>query len=485
MKNLNVLLACFLLNFVALAQSPAGKSLFIDYSQYQTDGLLRYVNCGNDNSLNPGDSLSMEVWIKVSQQSVNDNVKILGKVGPQFNSGYLLGKEASELYAEVWNPVTRELKAGFMSPMAHWAHMVCTFAKGGKMKAYLNGVFVGESNAGSNGIEENSNDLIIGIAPWDLANFQFFGEIDNVRLWNKELSENEITYLMHRNLSGLENGLMAYYEFEDNTNDLSPNQNDGTVQNMTTDNFSNSMAVIADSITENLNDVRAVWLGLSTGTPTVSQLTDFGLTLSADVYGDEHLLFAHNGSVGTSVEDLPSVTTTNFIRAARTWYLQSEGLSIANLNFSLSNTADGGDELNDAYEAEQYVLLYRSNLNEEFQAIKAGNIKISDVISFESVSVQTGYYSIAVGDEALEDLLSISQNSFFDGFIYPNPNSGVFTIKNSQPATIQIYNTLGERILQYPETSSQIVNMQNYSKGVYFIYLISDREKLYKRILIQ
>ena len=91
--------------------------MFIDYSQYQTDGLLRYVNCGADNSLNPGDSLSMEAWIKVSQQSVNDNVKILGKVGPEFNSGYLLGKEASELYAEVWNPTTRELKAGFMPPM--------------------------------------------------------------------------------------------------------------------------------------------------------------------------------------------------------------------------------------------------------------------------------------------------------------------------------------------------------------------------------
>ena len=168
MKKITLQIFAVLLCLSVQAQSPAGKSLLIDYQQFQIDGLLRYVDCGNNDILNPGDSLTMEAWVKVSQQSVNDNIKIFGKFGLD-NTGYLFGKEASELYCEMWTPSQKEIKAGFMPPVAHWAHMVCTFAKGGAIKAYVNGILVGEQNAGNNGIATSDNNLIIGIAPWGLS----------------------------------------------------------------------------------------------------------------------------------------------------------------------------------------------------------------------------------------------------------------------------------------------------------------------------
>ena len=483
MKKIILQLLSVFLSTSAIAQSPAGTSLYIDYDQYQSDGLLRYTNCGNNDILNPGDYLSMEAWVKVSSQSVNDNIKIFGKFGLD-NTGYLFGKEASELYCEMWTPSQKEIKAGFLPPMEHWAHMVCTFAKGGQIKAYVNGLLVGEQNAGNNGIAPSTNNLIIGIAPWDLSSFQYFGALDNIRIWNKELSANEVRYNMHHLLEGTEEGLIADFEFEDNLLDNSIYANNGTGSNISELNYQNSNAVIANESLAPMNDIHAVWLGLSSGSPLVNQITENGLTVSAEVYGDEHVLFGHNNLTGISAENLPTNSTTNFMRQNREWYIQSEGLSNANLNFSLSNGSVTSEMLNGNHEAEFYTLLYRESEAQNFTAIKAGNVKIGDVIAFLNVSMINGYYTIAVGDEAITELLSINETKDFTCSIYPNPSSGAFIMNTSEKSDLVIVDVLGKSILYKNNSTSHKVSLN--TSGLYFANFTSaDGTKITKQIMVK
>ena len=485
MKKITLQIFAILLSLSVHAQDPAGKSLLIDYEQYQIDGLLRYVDCGNNDILNPGDSLTMEAWVKVSQQSVNDNIKIFGKFGLD-NTGYLFGKEASELYCEMWTPSQKEIKAGFMPPIAHWAHMVCTFAKGGSIKAYVNGILVGEQNAGNNGIATSDNNLIIGIAPWDLASFQYFGELDNIRIWNKELSADEVRYNMHHLLQGDESGLVAYYEYENNLEDNSSYANHGTGANLSELNFSNSKAVIANEILAPLADIHGVWLGLSSGSPLINQITNNGLTVSTNIYADEHLLFGHNNLTGLSTENLPVNSPSNFKRQNRHWYIQSEGVSNANFNFSLSNGAASGEMLNEDQDASFYTLLYKENETQDYTAIKAGNIKIGDVISFQGVVIDNGYYTLAVGDEAIPELLSVKESNTFTSIVYPNPSSGEFTLKHSEKVDLILMDLLGKVILKKEASNTHNIKLDSHQKGVFLVKLATtEGVQITKKIIIK
>ena len=477
MKKIYFIFTSLCIGLSLQAQTTAGSSFYIDYQEYQTDGLLRYINCGNQEILNPGDNLSMEAWVKVSQQSVNDNLKIFGKFGLD-NTGFLFAKEASEMYSEVWTPGQKELKAGFMPPLEHWAHIVCTFAKNGQMKGYINGILVGEESAGSSGIAASDNDLIIGIAPWDLASFQYFGAIDNIRIWNKELSAEEVRFNMHNNLDGSELGLIASYNFNDNLEDQSTYGNHGTGVNLSETNFQESHALISDSIQSTMNDVHGVWLGLSTGSPSVNQITENGLTVSSTVFGDQYILFGHNDEMGNTDSNLPENSPSNFLRQNREWYLQIEGVTTATLNFSLSNGAAGEESLSEDKVANYYTLLYRENTESNFTAIKAGNVKIGDVISFQDVILSNGYYTIAVGDEAIEELLYINTISTFNSSCYPNPSSGQVYLNHSEAVSVHVTDILGKTILAETPSNMHSLDLKKFAKGMYLIKMYKDHKLL-------
>jgi hypothetical protein len=69
------------------------------------------------------------------------------------------------------------------------------------------------------------NNLIFGThGNWG---YYFEGIIDEARIYNRALYENEIQELFHQGQSTLSNGLVAYYPFNGNANDASGNDNHG------------------------------------------------------------------------------------------------------------------------------------------------------------------------------------------------------------------------------------------------------------------
>ncbi|MFN4235111.1 MAG: T9SS type A sorting domain-containing protein [Bacteroidia bacterium] len=73
--------------------------------------------------------------------------------------------------------------------------------------------------------------------------------------------------------------------------------------------------------------------------------------------------------------------------------------------------------------------------------------------------------------------------------IYPNPNSGIFTIELAEPqenTTMQIYNTFGQLMLQQQINSTQIqIDLSTFGKGIYFVHITSkESNTIVKKVVV-
>src|SRR5260221_2259621 len=117
-----------------------------------------------------------------------------------------------------------------------WVHVAASMRSATDMDLYLNGVNIGGTYIGNSQLPMNS------AAPLDSAKigyrsaigliYHFQGSMDELRIWNRLLSEDEIRGQMCRKLTGNEPGLIGYWDFN-NTNvlsDKSPNHFEGQLK---------------------------------------------------------------------------------------------------------------------------------------------------------------------------------------------------------------------------------------------------------------
>ena len=70
--------------------------------------------------------------------------------------------------------------------------------------------------------------------------------------------------------------------------------------------------------------------------------------------------------------------------------------------------------------------------------------------------------------------------------IYPNPNNGNFFIEyNGNNARLNIMDFTGKIVFSNEINSSQTINMNNFSKGVYFLNLFNDQSNIVKQFLVK
>ncbi|MTE26690.1 LamG-like jellyroll fold domain-containing protein [Winogradskyella ouciana] len=141
-----------------------------------------------------------------------------------------------------------------------WTHLVATFDDATKtVKLFQDGQILGSSVL-SVSPTDGGQDLRIGHpATTDGQDEPFTGQIDEVRIWNRVLSETEIASSNSNLLSGSESGLEAYFNFDDGTGsstltDQSPNGRDGTLTNMdvNSDWITSLAGITPVSLTNNL-----------------------------------------------------------------------------------------------------------------------------------------------------------------------------------------------------------------------------------------
>ena len=122
---------------------------------------------------------------------------------------------AHQLHANFGNGSTWSsgLNSTTLIPLNKWTHIAVTRSSTGVVKMYINGVLdastttmnVTGNNTAVRGI---GGKLVSGV-----LNGSFAGAIDNLKVWNVEKTNTDITNGMHTDLTGNETDLLAFYSF--------------------------------------------------------------------------------------------------------------------------------------------------------------------------------------------------------------------------------------------------------------------------------
>ena len=233
---------------------------------YRFNGTSSVIRCGDilDSVFSaPVAKFSVSGWAKTNSYKTlqQDGGYMLGKnaggPGPyQWGLGHYQGLVVASIFSDT-NGLTNYM--GIASPMTtnQWFHFVYVFDGSQpelqRLKLYINGQSSSDSvlwHVGTIGTTtvNTLQQFTFGATharnnPLSLANF-YDGTLDDIRIYNKVLSAQEIQSLYHEGgwPPPLESGLVAYYPFNGNANDSSGNGYNGTVSGatLTTDRFGKS-----------------------------------------------------------------------------------------------------------------------------------------------------------------------------------------------------------------------------------------------------
>lgn len=185
-----------------------GASLTLDRNgnpnrAYNFDGLSGYINIGNSSKLNTG-TISVSCWINPDKLLTPSNFgpTILSKREPSgWGASFQMNIARHSFWAD-WTiggngGIYHEDSSKIIIDTNTYAHLVYTHDIN-KVKLYLNGRLVEEINSPGL-LDTNSIPLWFGARP---DSIQFFsGVIDDIAIWNRALTQNEIGALY---LSGID-----------------------------------------------------------------------------------------------------------------------------------------------------------------------------------------------------------------------------------------------------------------------------------------
>jgi hypothetical protein len=193
------------------------------------DGVDDYVNCGNGASLNITDVITLEAWVKPT--SLSETSAYIDKLGS--GAGYFIAVGVSgQIYFYVADILG--VTGSSLVSVENWQHIVATYdslSPSDNWNVYVNGV-LRSTQTHSGSIGTYSGSLRIGKS----ANYQFTGSIDAVRIYNRALTQGEITNNYNGQIVRDASLVMEQRMGEGSgttLNDNSGNNNNGTINGAT------------------------------------------------------------------------------------------------------------------------------------------------------------------------------------------------------------------------------------------------------------
>lgn len=172
----------------------------------------------------PCDQITVDLWVKYDEISFLSIPFSNSEDNHEEESGYAFGICKSKLVfllkidgtsGEDWyyNP-------GAKIEINQWYHVAGTY-DGNVIKMYLNGELMGaRPQKGRISWKYKPAQLSIGVFKDKNEQNPFMGTIDEVHVWNKALSGAEVKTLMTKKLTGKEDGLLLYYNFDEERGDI-------------------------------------------------------------------------------------------------------------------------------------------------------------------------------------------------------------------------------------------------------------------------
>jgi PKD repeat protein len=129
----------------------------------------------------------------------------------------------------LWNDAEWDWQTGVVLPASKWSH-VALVIDATQTTIYLNGVPVSQA-AAHTAIDFSNSDFYIG-SDRGRSDRNFNGEMDEVVMYNRAITQDEIRSLMHLTHSQNETGLLGYYQFNEPENNIVFNKVTGSQANI-------------------------------------------------------------------------------------------------------------------------------------------------------------------------------------------------------------------------------------------------------------
>ena len=160
---------------------------------YSFDGNGDFINCGNLPSVNITGNVSISVWLKISD--FNNDHGIVSKSGlydlitNSNNSNPPLDKIR-------WNAGNSFLFSGPSIQLNQWIHIISVYNHLSGHEIYMNGILVSSDNITGSVQPNTTYDLYLGShQPFNVNYWSWSGKLDDVGIWNRALTQQEITNL--------------------------------------------------------------------------------------------------------------------------------------------------------------------------------------------------------------------------------------------------------------------------------------------------
>ena len=238
-------------NTIGWGQGAKVGSSFSNTKSILLDGVDDYVDCGNDSSLNLTSQITWSAWVKFNALNNAVNYGIVSNFDP--NQGF----KYTFIYYPSTTSSSRKLRLRINSSSGslsgyydtsidlsndQWHHVAFSFdgtTNANGIKVYVDGVNVNSFTASNAGIFSSSGSTLIGA--YQTANWFANANIDEVSLYNTELSASDITSIYNSGVPNDISSLSPVSWWRCGDGDTSPTLtdngsggNNGTMTNFTT-----------------------------------------------------------------------------------------------------------------------------------------------------------------------------------------------------------------------------------------------------------
>lgn len=247
------------------------------------------TNVALSNNIQLLDSFTIEAWIYPEQKA--DFSTIIGNKSPGIaNPGYFLAvnnyaTSDGKIIFETQNKINVTVNSVVWN---QWQHIAIAW-NGSLVRIYINGAIQQLDDSLAMNLQTSNSPCYLGDIPAYVGNGNFFGNMDELRVWNYARTQQELQSEMYCQLSQTQPGLTVYYQFNEgiagaanngvNTlPDFSGNNNTATLNNF------------------GLNGASANWIapgGVASNsfTQTLTACVGTGITVGGNVYTTDGIYY--------------------------------------------------------------------------------------------------------------------------------------------------------------------------------------------------
>ena len=485
-----------------------------DNSAYEFDGINNSITVTNQFFDNGYGSYAINLWF--SCNDIDQTMQNIYNTIPHNGEGLTFNHENSPENMSHWKNSNTSGGSSWdilaanpfeYSPFLNsTAYMITVVKSESTYSYYVNGVLdkTTEINLSA---QNQFTGMIFGENAY--GNESFNGILDDIGIWNRALTEQEITNLYNSETNAQvpsyvpTDGLIGYYPFNGNANDESGNGNDGAVDGATliTDRFGNDNSAYSF---DGINDFIQAPNYSSNSSFTVSCWVNM-TTYNLNSLGANDMIFVLNHSGENNLSRSFMIGYRNFGNeyGSSSYIFDNTGGVGGYISYLTNQTPPSGNiwhHFVSVFENGTYVKMYLDGelINNNTENVPTQTNMPSLPIFFgKGVATQVDYLQGELDDIGLwnralteqeitnlynSETLSIDDQNLTNILIYPNPVVNKLFIQGlTGPIKVTVYNILGELVLS--KTTSSEINVGNLQRGIYIVEIINEQKTTVKKFI--